>query len=286
MGQPETPKIDTFEGLAGGLSVAILGSPGTGKSTFAGSVGKYCKTKLLATKPREANSWMYRETGIYKEAEIFHDPKWRPSAGLWEATGYNRLIRRLWELYEDKEYEAVILDPFTDVVDLAAQEILKSENAASPRDMRDSMSFYGTLKYKLAEVVDAMTALQFAPKPKHVIVTVHTQPAKEDSSRPNGPAPADKTGAGVEYEGRVLPAIEGGYRRVFAGEFDVVMFSDVRTKRRFVTGKPPVEEVEYFLQATPDADRHAKSVLGPVLATKEIPNDFGEMLRIIRGGTK
>lgn len=287
---PRAPINDKlFTGLAGGLSVADMGPPGTGKSTFGGSCGRLGPTKLLATKPREANSWLYRETGITADAEIFHDPKWRPSNGMYEADGYKRFINRLWDLYDDKEFQFVVCDPFTDLVSLAAHEILKTENAATPRDMRDSQSFYGALRYKLEEATQALTALQFAPFPKHIVVTVHTQAAKEDTqlSRAQGGGTkqsSDNRAQGVEFEGMVLPMIEGGYRTKFAGEFDIVVFSDIRHTSRLKPGTATREQIqEYVIQVQPDEQRHAKQTIGAVFGHRDLPNDFGALLSLLQG---
>lgn len=276
------PNPDNFTGLAGGMSMAVMGPPGTGKSTLLGSCGVLGPAKLLATKPREANSWLYRENGIIADAEVFMDAKWRPSLGMYEADAYVRLLKRLWELFDDKDYDFVLLDPFTDLVELAANELLKTEKAATPRDMRDSMGFYGALRYKLREVTQALTALQFAPKPKHVLVSVHTQPAKDDQQRAGQVIEsADNKSQGVEYEGTVLPMIEGGYRHKFAGEFDIVVFSDIEHKTEIVDRKS-VKTSRYVVQVAPDADRHAKQTLGSVFADKTMPNDFAAFLAHIR----
>lgn len=278
------PNPDNFTGLVGGLSLAYMGPPGTGKSSLLGSCGRLGPCKLLATKPREANSWLYRETGIAPDAEVFFDPKWRPSLNMFEADAYVRLLQRLWELYEDETYDFILLDTFTDLVELAANELLKTEKAATPRDMGDSMGFYGALRYKLREVTQAFTALQYAPKPKHVLVAVHTQPAKEDQVRKGTVVEStDNRSHGVEYEGNVLPMIEGGYRYKFAGEFDIVAFSDIRITKKIVDRKS-VDVVEYIAQVSPDNDRHAKQSLAAVFANKELPNDFAEFLKILQNG--
>jgi hypothetical protein len=280
------PNEANFSGLAGGLSMAVMGPPGTGKSTLLGSCGKLGPTKLLATKPREANSWLYRETGISADAEVFFDAKWRPSLGMYEADAYVRLVQRLWALYDDDRWDFVLLDPFTDLVELAANELMKVEKAATPRDMRDSQGFYGSLRYKLREVTQALTALQFAPKPKHVIVSVHTQPAKEDTVQRGGivKESSDNRAQGVEYEGSVLPMIEGGYRHKFAGEFDIVVFSDIKHTKALVDRRQ-VESVEYVVQVSPDPDRHSKQTLAAVFSEKTLPNDFAAFLAVIKEAT-
>jgi hypothetical protein len=276
------PNPALFTGLVGGVSLAVMGPPGTGKSSLLGSCGRLGPTKVLATKPREANSWLYRETGISADAEVFMDAKWRPSLGMFEADAYVRLLQRLWELYEDDRWDFIVLDTFTDLVELAANELMKTEKAATPRDMGDSMGFYGALRYKLREVTQALTALQYAPKPKHVLVSVHTQPAKEDQVRKGQVIEStDKRSHGVEYEGNVLPMIEGGYRYKFAGEFDVVVFSDIRITKEIVNRRT-VDKVSYIVQVSPDAERHAKQSLSALLTEREMPNDFAAFLSLLQ----
>ncbi len=285
------PYPDLFEGLSGGISIAVLGPPGTGKSTLLGSVGKYidpAAVKLLATKPRESNSWLYRATGITAGAEIFHDPKWRPSAEQFEAEGWKRLVKRIWELHDDPNIRVVIVDPFTDVVTLAMHNILAPRKVASPNDTGDGQGVYGTLRHRLKEITQALTALQFAKVPKHVLVAAHVQPAKEDVqlSRNQGGGTKrsqDHASEGIEYEGNVLPMIEGGYRREFASEFDVVVYSDVVHRKVPVPGSAPRTESSYVLQVAPDVDRHAKHVLGPLSSTGPIRNDFMELLTTLKG---
>ena len=265
--------------LAGGLSIVVQGGPGVGKSTFAGSAAALGKTLLLAAKPREANSWKYREHAKNITREIYYDAKWAPAAGKFDADAFVRLQQRVYELQEDEEHSIVVCDPFTDVVTLASHEILKTEKAATPRDLRDPLSYYGTLKHMLTTFVQSLTLLQFAPSPKHVIVTVHVQPSKEDDIKGN--ATADKKGKGVEFEGNVLPMIEGSYRRAFASEFDVVLFSDIQFDRKLVAGKMQTES-RYVVQVSPDAERHAKSILAPN-GSAFIDNDFAALLKLVGG---
>lgn len=280
-------KQDPFQGLNGGLGTVVIGPPGTGKSWLLGTAAALFKAQevaLLTAKPREGNSFLYRKHGIVPE--LYHDPKWRPSVGSYEASAFVRFNRRLEELYDDETIRLVLVDPFTDIVSIAMHEILKPYKAASPNDSGDGMGIYGTLKHRLKETTQALTALQYAPTPKHVVVAIHAQAPKEDQQLPRSQgggvkASADKRAKGVSYEGDVLPMIEGGYRTEFAGEFDAVLFTDIRYKLDPKTRK---QVPEYVLQVTPDATRHAKQALIPALAETTIPNDFGELLRLIQQG--
>lgn len=280
------PYSELFAPFGGyGLSFAIIGPPKTGKSDFAGSTARLGRTLVLATKPREANSRLYRELGV--DREIFHDPKWMPSLGMYEATAYVKLLQRIKELQTDDTYDFVVVDTFTDVVELTAAELLKVENASSPRDMADSQGFYGNLRYKLREVTKALSTLQFAAHPKHVIVTVHAQAAKEDqqlSAKQGGGTKksSDNRAKGVEYEGNVLPMIEGSYRTKFAGDFDQVFFSDIEITNEIVDRRMQ-QVTKFVLQAQPDHERHAGGVLSSLFEGKTIPNDFGHILAAAKG---
>lgn len=272
MSLPESTP-DLFSGFAGGISMLVAGPSGTGKSTLLGSAATLGRTVLLAAKPRERNSWKYVEVGLNKTAELFADLKWRPSMGTFEADGFVRLMRRIWALHEAPDVDIVLLDPVTDVVTLAAHELMKLERVATPRDLRDARGFYGALKYKLKEFTQALTALQYAAKPKHVLAAVHTQPASEEES---------ERGKAVGFEGDVLPMIEGSYRQEIASEFDVVVFSGFK-EEVVRQGGSVKRERRYFIQVTPSSERFAKIALGPMLTQAQIPNDFGALLKAIGG---
>lgn len=260
-----------LENYRGGISAVDIGPPGTGKSTFCGSIAEIYDAKeilLLAPKPREINSWLYREKGITAHAEVFSDPKWRPSLDMYEADGFLKLERRLLELYDDERFEVIILDPYTDVVKLAAHDILKSEKAATPRDYYDSRSFYGDLKYKLENFTKTLVGLT-SPAiacPKHVLVACHAQPAKE----------GEKQESGVSFEGDVMPMIEGGHRHDFASEFDVCVYSKIKHESKIVNSKM-VKSSSYVIQVQADNKRHAKIALAPALTQSELPNSVVDL---------
>jgi hypothetical protein len=276
---------DLFAPFGGyGAAFAVLGPPKTGKSDFAGSCASFGKTLVLATKPREASSRRYIELGA--DREIFFDKNWQPSLGQFTADAYLRLLKRINELQTDTLYDFVVLDTFNDAGELAAAELLKKESAPTPRDMGDSQGFYGSLFYRQREITQALAKLQFAPHPKHVIVVAHVQPAKEESRDP-GKKSADKKAQGIEYEGSVLPLVQGGYRYKFAGDFDMVFFSDVQIKNEQIREGTKLvirPTVSYLLQTQPDAERHAGGTLASYFQEKFIANDFGAVLAAVRRG--
>lgn len=269
--------------LKGGLTGIFLGPPNTGKSTLLGTateVEGIDKALLLAPKPREVNSFKYAQHRDTIDTEEFHDPMWAPAIDSYGSGAFTELYKRVLSLYEDTTYDAVLLDPMTDVTYLAAHELLEPEKAETPRDLRDSIGFYGALKYKLKGFTQSLTGLASASleRPKHVFVAVHAQPTKEEDIK--GKATAESQARGVEFMGDVLPMIEGGYRREIAAEFDVVGFSSLRHESVRV-GNKMVRESKYVVQLNADPERHAKAAIVPRLENAEISNSLVDLFRVI-----
>lgn len=272
-----------LDNFVGGITGLFIGYPGSGKSWLLGSIGEIAKNPLLiAPKPREINSFQYRKYGLDQTAKIFKDHRWKPSLDSFEAGAFVEMERFILSLYEDEEHDVILLDPLTDVVNLAAHDLLKGEKAETPKDLRDSIGFYGALKYRLKNFVQTLTGLASPDlaRPKHVLVAVHAQPTKESDIKGN--ATADKTGKGVEFQGDVLPMIEGGYRREIAGEFDVVGFTSLKHERSISGGKVSVSE-RYIVQLNADSERHAKAAMAPRLSESEVGNTMSEVLQAILG---
>lgn len=262
----------------GGVAVAVIGAAGTGKSSFLGAIGEVFSKEevlLLCPKPREINSWRYHEYGFDDKAEVFQDSKWKPALDKFEASAFNALERRVLDLYDDTQHRVVILDPYTDVVKLASHDLLKVDKAGTPRESSDSRGFYGALKHRLGNFTSDLVNLTSPALavPKLVLVAVHAQSAKDDEKA---------GGAGVSFEGDVMPMIEGGHRHDFAGEFDIVCFSRVKHSMQLVGGKQE-KKVQYVVQVGADSKRHAKIALSPRLKETEVENSVTRVLELALG---
>jgi len=267
--------------IEGGLTGLFIGPPGTGKSHLLGTISEVEGVEnpiLLAPKPREIKSAKYREHGVH--SEIFADRGWHPAIDRYEIGGFKKLYERVADLYEDEEYDVVLLDPMTDVVSLAAHELLMAEQAESPRDLRDSIGFYGALKYKMKGFTQALVGLADPnlPRPKHVFATVHAQPTKEEDIK--GKATAEAVAKGIEFMGDSLPMIEGGYRREIAGEFDIVGFTSL-VYELVTEGRTRTQQAKFVVQLNADPKRHAKAAIVPRLKEKSIPNSMVDLFRVI-----
>lgn len=242
-------------------------------------VPRVSKALLLAPTPREINSFKYRINGITETAEVFQDFGWHPTLGKYECGAFTSLYRRVVSLYEDEVYDAVLLDTYDGAVGLAAHELLAPEKAMTPKDCRDSRSYYGALKYKLSDFTVALTNLTSPSlkKPKHVFVAVHAQPTKEDATGKT--KTSDDVAKGIEFLGEVQPMIEGGHRHGIAGEFDIVGFTGL--KHEMVKNGSKMERVvRYVTQLDADPERHAKAAVIPRI-NQEIPSSLVDLFRVI-----
>jgi extradiol dioxygenase family protein len=282
-------------GLLGGICALIGGAPGTGKSHLLGSIVEVAgveKAILLAPKPREVNSYKYVAHRDRIDAEVFRDNKWAPPAGSFEAGAYTQLYKRVLSLYDDTTYDAVILDPYTDVTHLAAHELMAVEKAATPRDLRDSIGFYGSLAYKLKDFTQSLTGLASPAlkRPKHVLVAVHLQPTKEDQQLGKNAGggtkeSSDNRAQGVEFFGDALPMIEGRYRREIAAEFDIlgksVVMHGLEDYVKPEGGKAKRQATQYVVQLGADPEFHAKAAIIPKLDVKHVPNTMPAIFKVI-----
>jgi hypothetical protein len=273
--------LDSFG--PGGLSGLIIGPPKTGKSTLLGSWAELVDPEqivLLCPKPQEIDSFMYQRHGIDKRAEVFRDHRWLPGADSYEADGYMRLMRRILHLYADTESRVVLLDPLTDAVQLASHDLMKGERASTPKDLRDTMGYWGGMRDRIRDLTQALVGLTSPDlkQPKHVFVAVHAQPTKEEDYK--GKETQEGKAKGVQFFGDVLPMIDGSYRMSIAGEFSLVGYSSVRhTYKR--EGAKIQSVTDYVVQFVPDNEKHCGIRLSPSLAEKELPNNMRAVLEAV-----
>ena len=249
-------------------TIIVIGPPGTGKSNLLGSTAEVYKAneiRLLCPLPREATSHMYKKHKV--KAEIFVDDDWMPDLESYEYGAFRKLLQRLRELRSDDKAKVVLLDSGTDAQALASHELLAPFKAAGPKDTPDSRGYYGELKFKTQTLIKALTGL--ANHGKIVVCAWHAQSMKE----------SDASEKGIAFEGGVMPALDGSYREILAGQFNTVVYSkllppqfDAKTKK--------MGDYRYVLQVKPDKERHAK-VAGARVDREYIDNDFRALMELI-----
>jgi len=274
-------------------AVLFLGPPGTGKSHAMASMCEEGKTLLIATLPREATSEGYQRYN--PDLLLLEDKGWRPSQGRFEATAFDQFLHLMDDLAEDEEYKVILVDNGTVLGDFAWHKALASFGVASPGDMDDKDNRfrpYTRIADYMDQAINALLALKTAPVPKHLGVAWHLQPTKEDTvvfvqGQQTKKLSADTRGADVQYEGNVLPMMQGGFRRKIAGLLDVVVFSDILysfptdNKGKRVPGSS--KQPQYVLQVRPNEERHTK-LPGLLPADDYIPNEWVDLKALLSGG--
>lgn len=285
-------------GVGDGESVLTLGPPGTGKSHFLGSICEVVdpsRVLLLCPKPREKTSALYKKHGLTQHAEVYTDlAGWNPERGKYEATAWRKLYDRVDGLLSDTKYDAILLDPFTDAVTLLEHHILAPHKVASPGELPNTQAFYRQLADKSYEFIQRLTALadsSVAASPKFIMVAMHVQPPKEAvtlaKSQGGGiKESSDQAAEGIEYEGKVLPQMEGSYRRRIAGDFGLVVYSDVKAGKRMNPQTKAMEQATDFrIQVRCSEERHAK--MAPIVSDavpEHLPNRFAEIFKYLKEG--
>lgn len=284
--------------VSDGESILILAPPGNGKSYFAGSICEVVDPKrvlLLCPKPREKSSALYRKYGLTEKAIVYSDlAVWNPEKGKFGAAAWKQLFDKVDSLLLDDSYDAIILDPFTDAVELLEHHLLSSHKVSSPGELFDSQGFYRQLKDKASDFMMRLTALadsSIAKSPKFIIVTMHVQPPKDavQISKKDGGGTKESTdqrGEGVEYEGKVLPQMEGAYRRKMAADFGLVLYGDVKQGNRMNPESKKMEQyTDFRIQVRCSEERHAK--MAPIVADavpEYLPNNFSALYSYLKAG--
>lgn len=267
-----------LEKLNGGLACVVQGPPKTGKSWFLGTAASLGKTKLLALKPREVNSYQYVQHGINKDAQIFSDPNWLPDLEMYESRAYLQFVRAVHALYADMETEIVIVDPLTDFDHFVDHFLLSPYKGSAPADFPEGgMRFFGHKKKKFEDILPLITGLTHAPKPKIVLAAIHTQPTREEDMK--NKKHADALARGVLYHGSVLPAWEGSAKYLFNADWDMIIHTDVDRKPGQKPGESPT--TDFRIQVSANKERHAGLALAPMFEEMYLPNDFPGLLKRI-----
>ena len=199
-------------------------------------------------------------------------------------------------LYEDEVYDCVVLDSGTELAELGWHHALMPHGVIAPAYMDGKSRWlpYETLATNLDQAIKNLVNLTnaaAAKRPKYVGVSWHVQPPKDDQVETVGEGQnrttqrkesADNKGEGVEYEGKVLPMIRGGFRRKLTAQLDTVVFTDILYTTR-PEGAKLVTVPRFVIQVQPDPERHAK-LPGPLAPMKYIDNNFKALHALVMGG--
>ena len=280
----------------------VAGPGGTGKSTLLGSMAKSHKTLLLATLSREVASWLYRELNVdtvplWESGWCTTDAETGALPANLKVEAFQKFLAVTRELRNDETYDAVVLDSVTEFAEIAWHNAMLPHGVIAPAFITDNKSRwlpYETLATNLDQAIKNLVSLVNASetkRPKFVGVSWHVQPPKDDQIETVGQGlnaqrqkkvSADHVAEGVEYEGKVLPMIRGGFRRKLSSQVDTFVYSDILYETR-QQGARMVKTPKYVIQVQPDEERHAK-IPGPMAPMKYIPNDFQALYQLVKEG--
>lgn len=256
----------------GAQFTVVLGPHGIGKSSFAATVMDVVppqETLLIATLPREVKSWRYQEYNPDTVLVVEPDT-WDPLNKQYKPTAFNELIGILDELVTDEKYGAVIIDNGTEAGEFAWHDSLAPLKIGDPGELGSGgnrFAPYVSIRERLENLIlktNRLTNPKACARPKHVIVPWHVQEPKDDESSKKD----------VEYAGKELPMIRGGFRRRLGQKIDVIVYA----VRRITAGGSTIEHV---IQIVSDMEKHCKMPCEVPSGMKYIDPRYEALLELI-----
>jgi hypothetical protein len=246
--------------------IGVTGVPGSGKSHFARSARDLGQTAVAIPDPKEA---AFYGPGV----AVFADLDWRPHRAEFRATALQALLAWL-DAQASGPAAFVIIDPFSEVSDLAMHEVLKVHGTDDPRALEYGRAYTGH-DALIRNVVNEMRRL--VARGKTVICTFHGK-MKElegagDAKLKQGMA---KT-AEWTFDEQVLPVMNSSIRQTIHSPFDLWLYTK---PLGFGVGR------KWYLTAVADSVRPAKHSVcfKPGANPAQIPNTVRDLLSMLDDG--
>ena len=204
--------------------IGIVGNPGEGKSWMARSACALGKTAVALLDPKEEAFYAPAKPAL---VEVFFDAGWLPHKGQYHATGYSKLLGWLDARASD-DSTFVIVDPASDITNLAMHDTLKLHNPEDPSSVANGRAWIGHNE-KVKAFVIALQRLYVAGKT--VVCTFHGEMSEYEGTGDAKRVDAwgkDKTGAKLEdweFPDQMLPAIMGRGRQHIHKAFDLWLYT-------------------------------------------------------------
>jgi hypothetical protein len=257
-----------------GISLLVLGPPGSGKSSLARKAleAEGSGVVALALGMSEETSYKSLRGNQSYIVKGYDDPEFFPSMpqGL-KASGYDQLLSDLRGVYAGTKTvvpAVLVTDTFSSMSQLAMNKTFQKFGKAEPPPAMspDGASFWGHQRMLLDSITRICRAIR--GNGSHWIATCHVT---EKEMKEVGPSNPEQLGKSAGY----VPAIAGGFRDVFAAEFDLVLYAGVR--KDVDKTKPPI----HYLQWRPDPKRPTKSRYGKLAETGAFLNSWTGLMEKI-----
>ena len=257
-----------------GYSVALVGSPKSGKSHACLSLGALPGTKYAFVAPL-GELTMYAGSGI--TAEPYYDEDWRPSEGVFKSTGYARMMAKLKELADVKDLSAVIFDTFNrGPSELIWHYCMSGYGSDDPRTLgKDSRQPYVTYGSRVTELLERLDLLRYKTG-AHIVMTFHEDVREaEGAGTPRKELEGNKSV--MHWDVQRLPMLRGAMRQDILGWPDAAFFCEP------VVGSNPFRCKFVTL---PDATRSCGTRLrinDKLAKMNPVPNDVLALIKLADG---
>jgi hypothetical protein len=241
-------------------SITVLGPPGSGKSHFAMKALKAEGSGVVLLAPglaEEASYRAFRDNPKYI-VKGFDDPEFIPAIGSVKAEGFVNALHCLSGILKSLKAGGpkpaiLVTDTFSAFAELAVNATMaKFKRTEAPPAMSPDGASYWT---HVAQLMGSMARLCRAIRGEgvHWISLCHISEREMKEVAGANPENLSTTGA----KGHT-PAISGGFRDVYAREFDLVLHAGVKKEVVKEEGKD-VKKTVFYLQSAPSAKRPTKS---------------------------
>lgn len=256
------PNAQEYNPQTEGTMTAVLGSGGSGKSSFILSAAKLGPLAVALCPKSELDGY----AGNDVEYEIFMDEGWIPHKDSYKAGAFRRLLKQIDTWVNNPDVCTIGIDSVSAFSDLAMHQALEMHQTDNPMDLAHGGA-YGSHNGLMKQLMQQLELA--ALKGKNIICSFHTE-LRESETQGKVKDKAAPDGS-IAFEEKMLPVMHGSMRQHIHKHFSLWLFTEVVGYNT---------NVKYFLRSVPGKVEGAKSRYRFKKDTNcvRLPNDFQKIL--------